>query len=48
MLTFQSEVIAKKMAEEIQKVHPLLGGYLRMNEPETWQDAEKLVGEIIR
>jgi len=45
---FSVRLIAKKMAEEIQKVHPTLGSYLRSSQDETWQDAEKLVGEIIR
>jgi thymidylate synthase ThyX len=37
---FSIRRIALRMAEEIRRVHPLLAGYLRLPEGETWQGVE--------
>jgi thymidylate synthase ThyX len=37
---FSVRRIAQRMAEQIRKVHPLLGAYLRPCADETWQDIE--------
>ena len=45
---FSVRLIAKKMAEELCKVHPLLGSHLRANQKIPWQTEADLVGKIIR
>jgi thymidylate synthase ThyX len=38
---FSIRRVALRMAQEIQRVHPLLGAYMHLPENETWQDLEK-------
>jgi thymidylate synthase ThyX len=38
---FSIRRVALRMAQEIQRVHPLLGAYMHLPENEAWQDLEK-------
>jgi thymidylate synthase ThyX len=38
---FSIRRVARRVAEEIQRVHPLLAKYMRLPEDETWQGIEE-------